>query len=143
MSLILGGGAGAAGGSLTKDANGVEQWQAGFEIGAGSFMVMSMLANRNWSRFTSAAVGAIAGGALGAGTGKIADGKIVTGSAEDTAKSKVVPYAKIGAAALAFTGFVFPKSGLSRIPVIRAMMRPRSRVKMVQNGNRLGMRILW
>lgn len=143
MSTIFGGFVGAIGGSLAKNANGVEQWQAGFEIGAGSFMVMSMLANRNWSRLASATVGAIAGAALGAGAGTIADGQIVKGSAGDTAESKVPTYAAYGAAALAFTGFVFPKSGLSRIPPFRAMMRPDSRMKMVLSGDRLGMRILW
>ena len=106
-------------------------------------MVMGMLANRNWSRLTSATIGAIGGGAVGAGVGRLADGKIVTGSMEDTAKSKVPIYAAYGAAATALTGFVFPKSGLSRIPPFRAMMRPRSKVKMIQRGDRLGMRILW
>ena len=145
QSAILGGFVGALVGSFGQTADSANLAGAGAAIGTGVWLGMATFANRSsWSRTASTVNGAIAGAAVGVGAGVMADGTFKKGSPEDLATpSKVGTDALVGAGVGATVGFLFPSAGLALAPPLRRLTHPDGRVRVINRGRRIGLRISW
>ena len=143
---------GAAGGSLVKDVNEKEQWQAG-GLGALSAATAAVtMANLpQWNIVSATAAGAIAGASGAAAVVLVERGQYTTGSPDDVrTKDKVGDYALKGAEGGALAGaaaktisWVVPKLGLNSLAPLRGVARLMKPMSLVNRGDRFGVRISW
>lgn len=143
---------GAAGGSLVKDVNGKEQWQAG-GLGALSAATSAVtLANLpQWNIVSATAGGALAGASGAAAVVLVERGQYTTGSADDVrTKDKVGDMAIKGAEGGAMVGaaaktisWVVPKLKLNSFAPLRGVARLMKPMSLVNRGDRFGVRISW
>lgn len=144
-SAIGGGFLGALAGSFKLNADSGAMAGAGAAIGAGVFMAMGVVKNRgDWSRTSATVVGAVAGAAIGAGTGLLADGKFKKGSAEDLATpDKAGSQAAVGAVIGASVGFTLNALATSQLRFAPRFRRIVNRVRFIESGRRFGIAVLW
>lgn len=143
-AALIGGFVGALAGSLVMKEDETSQATAGAMLGAGLFLSGGAIKNRGaWPVVASLVLGAGGGALIGAGAGKTME-KSPEGSAllvEEQERTQNMAVA--GAASGALLGFTLNVISKLRVGPEREWFGPDSRVRMLSQGERVGIRVSW
>jgi hypothetical protein len=144
QAAVVGGGLGAAGGSMAEHKNGESMVVEGGLAGAALWGFISMSVNKsNWSRGSEIVLGTATGCAAGYAAGLYLDNEsktVATGAVEDP--KKVQKDAAAGCAAGFVTGAILP-SLFNKLPPVRWLHRTSRPASMINRGRAVGVRIAW
>ena len=144
QAAVLGGGLGAAGGSMVQHKNGESMVIEGGLAGAALWGFISMSVNKSeWSRGSEIVLGTATGCAAGYATASYLDNEaktVATGTIEDP--KKVQRDTGAGCAAGFVAGAILP-SLFNKLPPVRWLRRKSPPVSIINRGQAVGARIAW
>lgn len=145
QAAVLGGGLGAAGGSMASHpATGESMVKEGGLAGAALWGFLSMSVNKtDWSRGSEIVVGTVVGCTAGLAGGLYQDNEAKTEATTEIQDSdKLAKTTEIGCAS-GFVAGAAMKSLLNRLPPIRRLKRTNHPVSVINYGRNVGVSIPW